>query len=104
MCFSCWDEPRIAEAIAVAGKDNIIITGIESHVCVLQTVIDLKHNGYHPVVVEDCISSRRENDKRIALERMRYEGAIITSYESILFELLRYSGTEQFKAISRMVK
>ena len=104
MCFSCCDEPRIAEAIAIAGKDNIIIAGIESHVCVLQTVIDLKHNGYHPVVVEDCISSRRENDKRIALERMRFEGAIITSCESILFELLRYSGTEQFKAISRLVK
>ena len=104
MCFSCCDEPRIAEAIAIAGKDNIIIAGIESHVCVLQTVIDLQHNGYHPVIVEDCISSRRENDKRIALKRMRYEGAIITSCESILFELLRYSGTEQFKAISRLVK
>jgi len=104
LCFSCWDEPRIAEAIAIAGKDNIIIAGIESHVCVLQTVIDLNHNGYHPVVVEDCISSRRENDKRMALERMRFEGAIITTYESVLFELLRYSGTDQFKAISRLVK
>jgi len=104
MCFSCCDEPRIAEAIAVAGKDNIIIAGIESHVCVLQTVIDLKHNGYYPVVVEDCISSRKENDKKMAVERMRSEGAIITTCESILFELLRYSGTEQFKAISRLVK
>ena len=104
MCFSCCDEPRIAEAIAVAGKDYIIIAGIESHVCVLQTVIDLKHNGYHPVVVEDCISSRRENDKKIAIDRMRLEGAMITTYESILFELLRYSGTDEFKAISRLVK
>ena len=102
--FSCCDEPFIMEKIAVSGRENIIIAGIESHVCILQTVIDLKHNGYHPVVMEDCISSRKENDKKIAVERMRQEGAIITTYESILFELLRYSGTEQFKAISRLVK
>jgi hypothetical protein len=104
MCFSCCDEPKIAEAIALAGKENIIIAGIESHVCVLQTVIDLRHNGYQPVVVEDCISSRHESDKRTALDRMRKEGAIFTSYESILFELLRYSGTDSFKSISKLVK
>jgi nicotinamidase-related amidase len=102
--FSCCDEPRVDEDLAVAGKGNIIVAGIESHVCVLQTVIDLKHNGYHPVVVEDCITSRREHDKLIALERMKFEGIIITTYESLLFELLRYSGTEQFKAISKIVK
>jgi nicotinamidase-related amidase len=104
MSFSCCDEPRLMEGIAVTGKENVIIAGIESHVCVLQTVIDLIRNGYHPIVVEDCISSRKETDKRIAIERMKKEGAIITTYESVLFELLRYSGTEQFKIISRLVK
>ena len=104
MSFSCCDEPRLMEGIAVTGKENIIIAGIESHVCVLQTVIDLIRNGYHPIVVEDCISSRKENDKKIAIERMRKEGAIITTYESVLFELLRYSGTEQFKTISKLIK
>jgi nicotinamidase-related amidase len=104
MSFSCCDEPRVMEGIAVTGKENIIIAGIESHVCVLQTVIDLNRNGYHPIVVEDCVSSRNENDKKIAIERMRQEGAIITTSESILFELLRYSGTEQFRGISRLVK
>jgi hypothetical protein len=104
MSFSCCDEPKLMEGIAVTGKENVIIAGIESHVCVLQTVTDLVRNGYHPVVVEDCISSRRENDKRIAIERMKKEGAIITTYESILFELLRHSGTEQFRTISRLVK
>jgi nicotinamidase-related amidase len=102
--FSCCDEPRFMEGIALIAKENIIIAGIESHVCVLQTVIDLLRNGYHPIVVEDCISSRKENDKYIAVERMRKEGAVITTYESVLFELLRYSGTEQFKAISKLVK
>jgi nicotinamidase-related amidase len=104
MSFSCCDESQVMEGIAISGKENIIIAGIESHVCILQTVVDLIQNGYHPVVVEDCVSSRNENDKRMAIERMRQEGAIITTVESILFELLRYSGTEQFKGISKLVK
>jgi len=104
MSFSCCNEPRVMEDIAVAGKENIIIAGIESHVCVLQTVIDLKRSGYNPVVVTDCISSRKETDKQFALERMRHEGATLTTCEAILFELLRYSGTEQFKSISKLVK
>jgi nicotinamidase-related amidase len=102
--FSCCDEARFMVSLAASGKENVIVFGVESHVCVLQTVIDLAHNGYHPIVVEDCVSSRSLNDKQIAIARMRQEGAIITTYESILFELLRFSGTEQFKAISRLVK
>ncbi|MCX6278771.1 MAG: hydrolase [Bacteroidetes bacterium] len=102
--FSCCDEPRFMLELANSGKDNVIVCGIESHVCVLQTVIDLKQHGYHPIVVEDCISSRKENDKKIALLRMQQEGAIITTYEAILFELLRRSGGETFKAISKLVK
>ena len=102
--FSCCDEPQFMMELASSGKDFVIIAGIESHVCVLQTVIDLQENGFHPVVVEDCISSRNPNDKLIAMDRMRKEGVIITTYEAILFELLRYSGGETFKAISRLVK
>ena len=102
--FSCCDEPRVMVGIVSTSRTNIIIAGIESHVCVQQTVIDLIENGYHPVVIEDCISSRKINDKKMAVERMRRAGATITTYESILFELLRYSGTDQFKAISKLVK
>jgi nicotinamidase-related amidase len=104
MSFSCCDEPRFIEGLAVSGKENVIVAGIESHVCVMQTVIDLKRNGYNPVVIEDCISSRKENDKRFAVERMKQEGALVSTVESLLFELLRYSGTEQFRGISRLVK
>ncbi len=102
--FSCCDEPKCMSHIAQINKAFVIVTGIESHVCVLQTVVDLLENGFHPIVVEDCVSSRNENDKKMAIERMRKEGVIITTYESILFELCRYSGTEQFKAISKLVK
>jgi nicotinamidase-related amidase len=102
--FSCCDEPRFNLALASSGCDYVIVCGIESHVCVLQTVIDLKQHGYHPVVVTDCVSSRKVSDKQIALERMKQEGVILTTYEAILFELLRYSGGEVFKSISRLVK
>ena len=102
--FSCCDEPKFMMELASSGRDHVIIAGIESHVCVLQTVIDLQQSGYHAIVVEDCISSRNPHDKEIALERMRREGAILTTSEAILFELLRYSGGETFKAISALVK
>ncbi len=102
--FSCCDEPKFYEELTLTEARHVIIAGIEAHVCVMQTAIDLLNNGYIPVIVEDCVSSRRPNDKNISIERMRKEGAVITTYESILFELLRYSGTEAFKKVSKLVK
>ncbi len=102
--FSCCDEPEFIKALTETHKQFILIAGIESHVCVLQTVIDLMERGYTTIVVEDCISSRKPDDKSISVRRMRREGAIITTYESLLFELCRFSGTDEFKAISRLVK
>jgi len=67
-------------------------------------VIDLKAAGFIPVIVENCVSSRKENDKKIALQRMKEEGAIITTYESVLFELLKEAGTEKSKKIQRLIK
>jgi len=104
MSFSCCGEPRFNETLALSGKINVIIAGIETHVCVMQTVLDLLERGFKPIIVEDCVSSRYPNDKKIAIERMRSEGAIITTYESLLFELLQVSGTDTFKAISKIVK
>ncbi len=104
MCFSCYDESSIKSKIESFKPRTVILTGVEAHVCVLQTCIDLIESGYVPVVVEDCVSSRKPNDKKIAIERMRRDGAIITSYESILFELARISGTDEFKVISKLVK
>jgi nicotinamidase-related amidase len=104
MSFSCCGSDEFCDVLAKTGKNNIIITGIESHVCVLQTVIDLINKNYQPVLIEDCVSSRNPNDKLIAVERMRQEGAIVSTYESILFELCEVSGTETFKAISKIVK
>ncbi len=88
----------------IEGMKYVIVCGIESHICVLQTVIDLAAAGYVPVVVEDCISSRQKTDKEIALKRMSQEGAVITTSESLLFELLRVAGTETSKKIQRLIK
>jgi nicotinamidase-related amidase len=102
--FSCYEEPAFAEKVLSLGKANILLCGIESHVCVLQTCLDLLNAGLIPVVIEDCVSSRKPNDKRIAIERMRQEGARISTLESLLFELTRCAGNEIFKNISRIIK
>ncbi len=104
MAFSCCDEPAVLGNPALDNRKTVIVFGIEAHVCVLQTTIDLMEEGYHAVVVADCISSRNREDKQLAVERMRSEGAVITSCESILLELARVSGTDEFKAISRLIK
>lgn len=102
--FSCFDEPAVAESLAFSGVKNVIICGIESHVCVLQTAIDLKEAGYTPVVVMDCVSSRSFDNVDLAMERFRHEGIMMTSCESILFELTRSAGAPGFKEISKLVK
>ena len=88
----------------ISTKKFIVVCGIEAHICVLQTVLDLKTAGYVPVLVADCISSRKESDKQVALERARQEGAIVTTYESLLFELLKEAGTETSKKIQKMIR
>ncbi|MDF2609351.1 MAG: hypothetical protein K0R92_825 [Lachnospiraceae bacterium] len=102
--FSCLDDEIISAKIREYNKKNIIICGIEAHVCVLQTAIDCIGAGYQVIIVEDCISSRRKNDKKIALQRAAREGVVLTTYESLLFELTRRSGNDTFKQISKLIK
>lgn len=102
--FSCYREPSFIKVMNRSGKRNIIIMGIESHICVMQTALDLLYNNFTPVIVVDAISSRKEEDKQIALWRMRDVGCIMTTTESILFELCRTSGAPEFKEISKLVK
>ncbi len=102
--FSCCDEPAIMEQIELTTKREMILAGVESHVCILQTALDLYERGFKPIVVEDCVGSRKPEDKRIAMKRLAQEGIRVTSYESILFELCRFTGHESFRAISKLVK
>ncbi len=88
----------------IKDKKFVIVCGIETHICVLQTVIDLKAAGFVPVLVADCVSSRKAEDKQMALERARQEGAIVTTYESLLFELLKVAGTDTSKKIQKLIR
>ncbi len=102
--FSCYREPSFIKVMNRSGKRNVVIMGIESHVCILQTALDLLYNNFNPVVVIDAISSRKKEDMDIALWRIRDVGCIMTTVESILFELCRKAGTPEFKEISKLVK
>lgn len=102
--FSCCDEPLFNDQLKWFRRKFVVIAGIETHVCVLQTMEDLREINSIPVVVEDCVSSRRLSDKQTAISRMRQDGAIITTSESLLLELCRHAGNERFKAISGIIK
>jgi len=102
--FSCCDEPSVVEKLKALNAKNVIICGIEAHVCVLQTALDLKATGFNPVVVMDCVSSRTRENIELVKERFRFEEILMTSYESILFELTRTSAAAEFKTISKLVK
>jgi nicotinamidase-related amidase len=104
LTFSCAEDEAILSKIAESGRKNIIICGIEAHICVLQTVIDLITKGYNVILVEDCVGSRRENDRQVGIKRAIAEGAIPSTYEAILFELTRVAKTDVFKEISRLIK
>lgn len=104
IAFSCFDDDALRNAIEESGKKNVLVCGIESHICVLQTCIDLKEAGYTPVLVVDCMSSRKSSDKEVALLRAQQEGILLTTTEAILFELTRKAGNPTFKAISKLIK
>jgi nicotinamidase-related amidase len=102
--FSCCQNDNTLNAIKAQNKEFVIVFGIEAHVCVLQTVLDLLENSLIPVVVVDCISSRKELDKDIAIKRMIQAGALPTTYESLLFELCGSAKNEVFKQMSQIIK
>ncbi|MFH1196254.1 MAG: hydrolase [bacterium] len=104
MSFSCAGAGDLFLQFKQRGLEQVVITGVESHVCVQQTVLDLLANNFQVDVAADAVSSRRTFDYQTALARMGKAGAEITSTESILFELLTVCGTDEFKSISRLVK
>ena len=102
--FSCARDLGLREQLAATGRPQIVVTGIETHVCVLQTVLDLLDAGYRVHVPHDAVNSRRPADKHWALERMQSAGAQITTTESALFELLERCDTSDFKTVAKLVK
>jgi hypothetical protein len=104
LTFSCARDDGLLEAVKASNRKQIIVTGIETHVCVLQTAIDLLNAGYEVHVPHDAVNSRRPADKEWALHRMAQAGAVITSSESALFELLERCDTADFKTVAKLIK
>jgi nicotinamidase-related amidase len=109
---SLQDEPRIektvfsaarAEGFDLAGRTQAIVCGIETHVCVSQTVHDLLERGVEVHVPADAVGSRHELDYERGLERLECAGAVVSTVESVLFELLERAGTPEFKAVQRLI-
>jgi len=103
LAFSCCGSEEFMRSIKDLRRQRILLCGIEAHVCVQQTAIDLMKD-YFVYVCADAICSRHRHDHKVAVERLRDCGAVITTVESAVFELLRQAGTEQFKQILPLFK
>ena len=104
MSFSCSGAGELFNEFKQKNLSQIVVCGVESHVCVQQTVLDLIENGLQVNLAADAVSSRKEIDYLTALDRMRHHGVEVTTTEAILFELLNVCGTPQFKEVSKIVK
>jgi nicotinamidase-related amidase len=102
--FSCCGVRPFMDALRRLDRRQILVTGIETHICVYQTTLDLLKLGYQVQVVADAVSSRTAENKQIGLARIKKAGAAVTSTEMALFELLRIAEGDKFRAIAKIVK
>jgi nicotinamidase-related amidase len=102
--FSCLRDGVFRERLEALGRCNVILAGIETHVCVYQTSRDLLELGYRVEVVTDAVSSRSAENRSIGLTRMKSEGAYLTSVEMVLFELQEVATGERFRGLAKLIK
>ena len=102
--FSCWDDRNFKEQLEGLNRRQVVITGIECHVCVYQTALDLMSNGYTVHLVTDAVSSRTSENRKVGIDAIKSAGAHLTSTEMVLFELLRTAADPKFKDIFKIVK
>ena len=102
--FSCCGNENFMQKLTTLNRKKLLLTGIETHVCVYQTAIDLLNKGFEVQVVADAVSSRTLTNKQIGLERMKESGARLTTVEMVLFEMLKKAEGDKFKEIIRIVK
>jgi nicotinamidase-related amidase len=102
--FNAVREGRVAEAVAASRRRQIVLTGAEAHVCVLQTALGLKAQGYWPVVVSDAVASRAPESVEAAIRRLTANGIEVVTTEMVLFEWLGEAGTSDFKALLDLIK
>jgi nicotinamidase-related amidase len=102
--FSCVDDPALMHRLADCGRRQVIIAGIEAHICVLQTALGLRDKGYDVFVVADACGSRRVESEQLAWSRLGQAGVHLVSLEMVIFEWLGAAGTPQFKELVALVK
>jgi len=102
--FDCCREIGFIEKVAASGRQKILLAGMETHICVLQTALGLIQAGYSVQVIQDACCSRTKDNFKIGMEWLRDAGAVITGTETVLFQLLEKAGTEPFKVISKRIK
>jgi nicotinamidase-related amidase len=102
--LSCFGDQGFRDALAALGRTQVVLCGIEAHVCVLQSALQLLEEGYHVEVVADATSSRSPVNREIALARLAREGVRWTSVESCVFEMLAVSGTEPFRSWVKLIR
>ena len=103
MTFSCCTEQFNAR-LSQLGHNTVLLCGVETHVCLNQTALDLIQLGYKVQLAADAVSSRKESDYKIGLEKLRGAGVVITSTEAAIFELLRDAAAPEFRNILRIIK
>jgi nicotinamidase-related amidase len=103
LSFSCCGLPEVADQMRRHGLQKVLLSGIETHVCVQQTAMDLMAQGFRVYVAADAVASRNDLDREIGLRRMERAGAVLTTTEAALFEWTERAGTPEFKQISRLV-
>jgi len=103
-CFSCFQDESFARAILGLNRKQLLVCGIESHICVYQTAMDLLNQGFEVQIIADAVSSRAARNREITLMRMQSEGARLTTVEMLLFELLQTARSPQFRELSRIIK
>ena len=104
LSFGCGGDETIMSAIRELGRKQVIVAGIETHVCVYQSCKQLLEEGFDVTLVEDCTSSRRKSDRKTALRALENAGVKLSTVEMTLFELMHIAGGEKFKMISKLVK
>ncbi|HET6405726.1 MAG TPA: hydrolase [Candidatus Thermoplasmatota archaeon] len=102
--FSCAADESIAARITAAARPNVVLAGVEAHICVLQTALDLTEAGYSVFLAEDAVGSRTKENKEIGIARARRHGAEPANVEMVLFELMGTKEHPQFKAVQALIK
>ena len=102
--FSCAAGPAVQAELERLGRDQLIVAGMEAHICVFQTVRDLAAAGRQVFVPHDAVLSRVDENRRVGLDLAQRAGAVVTSTETVLFDLLGKAGTPEFKLVSRLIR